>query len=200
MRPMRVIAGRARRIELKVAPGSSTRPFLEMARGALFNALAARVGGAAVLDCYAGSGALGIEALSRMARRCVFIEADPRAVAVLKENLERCGCVSEAEVRAGSVQRMIAGVRGPFDLIFVDPPFAAAAAWGEAGAGQAVMRATGRLLGPRGRLCFRFEHERVAAPAWPGLHLVRDRRYGRSRVCLYGPGEDDGKRDVADAE
>lgn len=183
---MRVIAGRARRVRLDVVPESSARPFLEQARGALFNALGGEVPGAAALDVYAGSGALGIEALSRGAARCVFVEREPRSAAAIRDNLKRCKLEELAAVLQADAVTALGGLEPGFDLVFADPPFADARDWGGTAESARIAHETTRLLAPGGLLAFRYEHDDDDdAPAWEGLSLERDRRYGRSRVCLY---------------
>jgi 16S rRNA (guanine966-N2)-methyltransferase len=110
--------------------GSGTRPTTDRVRESLFNVLAVRLdfSGIAVLDLYAGSGALGLEALSRGAASASFVEADRRAAAVINENVTTLG-VTGAVVRCGTVEAVLAGsaVR-PFDLVFADPPYEVPAA------------------------------------------------------------------------
>ncbi|HEY8339103.1 MAG TPA: 16S rRNA (guanine(966)-N(2))-methyltransferase RsmD [Egibacteraceae bacterium] len=120
-----MIAGSARGRRLKVPRGRDTRPTSDRVREALFSALADAVPGATVLDCYAGSGALAIEALSRGAAAAVLVEADPRAAAVAAENLARAGVAERATVVRDDVARFCRAPRGgPFDLVFVDAPYA----------------------------------------------------------------------------
>lgn len=182
---MRIIAGSARRTLLEVADDSGTRPFLEMARGALFNSLGDKVAGGAALDLYAGSGALGLEALSRGAERCVFVENDPAACKILQKNIVKCRMADRARLVRGDVERAAAAETGPYDLIFVDPPFPDLSEWHENGRAGRIMRETARLLAGDGILVFRIEDGKIAPPPWPGLRLESDRRYGRSRVCRY---------------
>ncbi len=188
---MRVIAGSARRILLKVVEGSETRPFLEKARGALFNALAAYVPDATVLDLYAGSGALGIEALSRGASRCVFVEKDRTCAECLRQNLRSCKLEASAQVLAQPVENALQGLRQTFDLIFMDPPFRLNPEWNQEDTAQSMMKESARLLADDGLLIFRYEQDKTDAPVWPELELLRDRKYGRSRVCIYGHPEAD---------
>lgn len=183
---MRIIAGTARRVRLEVAEGSSTRPFLEMARGALFNSLADAVLGARVLDLYAGSGALGLEALSRGAESCVFVERDPAARRTLAANIGKCGVGERARNVGGDVGRYLAAAAGEFDIVFLDPPFPELAEWRAGGGAAEVMRGAARVLGAGGVLVFRLEDGRIDPPGWPGLEMVSDRKYGRSRVLRYG--------------
>lgn len=185
-RPMRIIAGAARGTRLEVAAGSSTRPFLELARGALFNSLTGRLPGARVLDLYAGSGALGLEALSRGAAEAVFVERDRRAVEVLRGNIARCGFVLESRVVAGDALAVLARLEGVFDAVFVDPPFPDPAAWAESGDDARLGGLLARLLAADGVVALRLEGKRAAPPEWDGLEMARDGKYGRSRVCVYG--------------
>lgn len=182
---MRIIAGSARRIQLEIASGSTARPFLELARGALFNALGTRVEGAGILDLYAGSGALGLEALSRGAAFCLFVERDPRACKALERNIAKCGMAEKARIARGDVGQTVRGLDDGYDLIFLDPPFPELGEWREGGKAEETMRDSARLLVDAGTLVFRLEEGRAVPPPWPGLALESDRRYGRSRVCRY---------------
>ncbi|OBA68689.1 16S rRNA (guanine(966)-N(2))-methyltransferase RsmD, partial [Mycolicibacterium elephantis] len=106
-------------------PRSGTRPTTDRVRESLFNVLAARIDlvGASVLDLYAGSGALGLEALSRGAGSVLFVESDPRAVAVIAENVAALG-VTGATVRRGAVAAVLAsGAPKPVDLVLADPGY-----------------------------------------------------------------------------
>ena len=183
---MRVIAGSARRVRLDVAPGSPTRPFLEKARGALFNSLAAALPRAMVLDLYAGSGALGIEALSRGAAGCVFVERDAAALRVLEGNVRRCGFEKRSRVLRGDAGAVVARLKGTFNLIFVDPPFPDAADWSGGGGIREIALETSRMLVPGGVLVFRLEGDVPCPASWGGLPLIRENCYGRSRLCRYG--------------
>ena len=129
----RVIAGSARGTRL-LGPGEGTRPLGDRMKESLFAMLESRVRGAAILDICAGSGAAGVEALSRGARRAVFVERDPAAIAVIRENLRRAVPGGEsAVVRAEAVTWLSTEGRaaGPFDLAIVDPPYADAALLGQ---------------------------------------------------------------------
>jgi len=118
---MRVIAGELRSRRLKGVPGLATRPTPDRLRETLFDILAARIEGATFLDAYAGSGAVGIEALSRGARHAWFLERNRAALAVLRENLEVLGLATRATVIAGPVMQSLA--RCAADLVFLDPPY-----------------------------------------------------------------------------
>ena len=120
---MRVIAGRLGGRRLVAPRGLATRPTSDRVREALFSALG-DVGGARVLDLFAGTGALGIEALSRGASSVQFVEPQPAAVRALKANLARLKATA-AQVAAVDAQGFLAGTPQPFDLVWLDPPFAA---------------------------------------------------------------------------
>jgi 16S rRNA (guanine(966)-N(2))-methyltransferase RsmD len=118
---MRVIAGEFRSRRLKKLPGLETRPTPDRLREALFNVLTPRIAGSIFLDAYAGTGAVGIEALSRGARRCVFVEKSRAAVAVVRENLASLGLEGRAEVFTGKAVAVLERVVA--DIVFLDPPY-----------------------------------------------------------------------------
>ncbi|HZP90701.1 MAG TPA: RsmD family RNA methyltransferase, partial [Actinomycetota bacterium] len=122
---MRIVAGSAKGVRLAPVP-PGVRPVSDVAREGLFSSLGDRVAGARVLDLYAGTGALGIEALSRGAASAVFVERARRAVRTIRDNLERTRLASRAVVRAGDVVRFVMSDDksiGPFDLCLLDPPY-----------------------------------------------------------------------------
>jgi 16S rRNA (guanine966-N2)-methyltransferase len=117
---MRVVAGEFKGRRLQAPRGRRTRPTADRVREALFSMLG-DISGLRALDLYAGSGALGIEALSRGAAEVTFVERDARAAATIERNLETVG--ARAEVRRQDVLRFLASAPGTFDLVFVDPPY-----------------------------------------------------------------------------
>ncbi|GBD09765.1 Ribosomal RNA small subunit methyltransferase D [Candidatus Thermoflexus japonica] len=120
---MRVISGSAKGRRLKSLPGSSTRPITDRVKTALFDILGPSISGARVLDLFAGTGSVGIEALSRGAAGAVFVEKDPRAIRVLRENLQQTGLLDRARViRADVFAFLRSGPVEPFDFIYVAPP------------------------------------------------------------------------------
>jgi len=118
---MRVIAGEFRRRLLKSVPGLDTRPTPDRMREALFNILAPCIEGASFADLYAGTGAVGIEALSRGARSVLFVEADRTAVGVIRQNLKTLGIEARADVRQGKAGLLAAKLDA--DIVFLDPPY-----------------------------------------------------------------------------
>ncbi len=119
---MRVIGGSFRSRRLKAVAGDTVRPTPDRLRETLFNVLAPVIEGAVFVDAYAGTGAVGIEALSRGASRCIFIEPNRAALAVLRENLTELGVGREAEVVSGKAIPSLVKYGGA-DIIFLDPPY-----------------------------------------------------------------------------
>jgi 16S rRNA (guanine966-N2)-methyltransferase len=179
---MRIIAGSAGRLPIK-APDKGARPTTDRVREALFSILAQRVVGARVLDLFAGSGALGLEALSRGAHSAVFVDNDRRAAAVIGKNLTTTrlagGRVVTADA-AGFLQRDA----GSYDLIFADPPYARTAADVDAVAGLLGGGLLPPRLAPNGWLIAETAAER-RAPEAAGWDLLDRRAYGGCAILLY---------------
>lgn len=178
---MRVIAGRLGGRTLKAPRGRLTRPTSDRVREALFSMLG-DVAGAVVLDLFAGTGALGIEALSRGAARAVFVESDRAAVAVVKENLASLGLLGMAKVLSQPAARAVPELArlGPFDLIFLDPPYATLA---DVPGLCAALEQRG-AIGPEARVVL--EHAtRDAAPVLPALSREPTRAYGDTSLTIY---------------
>jgi 16S rRNA (guanine966-N2)-methyltransferase len=183
----RVIAGSARGRRL-VTPGEGTRPLGDRVKQTLFAILEPDLPGAAFLDLCAGSGAAGIEALSRGAARTVFVEVDRRVVGTIAENLVRTGLAGERAVvvRADAAAWLDAAGRtaGPFDLVFVDPPYAESALLERL---LAILGAdaAGQLLGPQARVIAK-HFWRDRPPVTVGLLASeRDRRFGETGLTFY---------------
>ena len=122
---MRIIAGEWRRRQLKAPAGDATRPTADRTRETLFSMLASRLGdfaGLKVADLFAGSGALGLEALSRGAERCLFVEQDAAAIRTLRANIAALRAQPRCDVQAGSVLSL-GPAKQPYDLVMLDPPY-----------------------------------------------------------------------------
>jgi len=123
---MRIVAGSLKGRRLDAPAWEGLRPTSDKLRETLFNVLAPRIEGARLLDGFAGTGAVGIEALSRGASHVTFVESDPRAIALIETNLARCGIGDRyAIIRVRFVGTEQPAVAGPFDVIFLDPPYGA---------------------------------------------------------------------------
>ena len=118
---MRVIGGELRSRRLKSAPGLDTRPTPDRLRESLFNVLAAQIGGAVFVDAYAGTGAVGVEALSRGASRAIFIERARPALKALRDNIATLGLTARSEVVTGRASVELRRIRA--DIVFLDPPY-----------------------------------------------------------------------------
>ena len=122
---MRVIAGKARRLNLKTIPGNDTRPTTDRIKETLFNILQPEIPGCRFLDLFSGSGAIGIEALSRGADYAVFVEKNPKACACIRENLSFTKLAEGGKLLNMDVLQALRSLEGsePFDCIFMDPPY-----------------------------------------------------------------------------
>jgi 16S rRNA (guanine966-N2)-methyltransferase len=176
---MRIIAGAARGRRLVAPPGDAVRPTADRVREALFSSLAPLIPGAAVLDAFAGSGALGLEAGSRGAARVTFVEQDRRALTALRRNVGTIDLAGMTVV-PGDVLRMTttgALPGAPFDLVLLDPPYALADT-----VLARLLEDLVPMLAPDATVVV----ERAAgapAPAWPrALRAVSERRYGSTRL------------------
>ena len=121
---MRVITGSARGRRLETLPGDNTRPTGEKVKESLFSAIQFDIEGRRVLDLFAGSGQLGIEALSRGASGCVFVDKNTDAVKIIKQNLQHTGLMEKAQVLGTDALAYLTRPGDRFDLVFLDPPYA----------------------------------------------------------------------------
>jgi len=120
---MRIITGSAKGRQLKVPDISNLRPSQDAVRQMIFSIIGERIKNATCLDLFAGTGALGIEALSRRAQRCDFVEKSPEAVRIIIENLKHCQLEGKAEVHQAKVHRFLQSPSQTYDFIFLDPPY-----------------------------------------------------------------------------
>jgi 16S rRNA (guanine966-N2)-methyltransferase len=185
----RVIAGSARGIRL-VAPGPGTRPLSDRVKQTLFAILEPELSGARVLDLFAGSGAAGIEALSRGAAAATFVESDPAALIVIRENLARAHVADRGRAVRADVVGWLTGdsrAAGPFDFVFVDPPYNQPAVL------VRVLEMLGNgpdLLSPNARVVAK-HFWRDRPPESVGLLASdRERRFGETALTFYRRQED----------
>lgn len=181
---MRVVGGRLRSRALVAPKGEATRPTTDRVRESLFSVLG-DLHGARVLDLYAGTGALAIEALSRGASRAVCVEHARPALAALDKNRATLGLAADLTVLARRVEGAgpLLAAHGPFDLVLVDPPYADVA-------GGALLEALTPLLATPGVLADEAlvvveRASRDPAPVLPGLELEEERRWGDTAVSLH---------------
>jgi 16S rRNA (guanine966-N2)-methyltransferase len=177
---MRVVAGQFKGHPLR-SPRRSTRPTLDRVREAVFSMLGP-LDDLAVLDLYAGSGALGIEALSRGAERAAFVDSDAAAIKAIGENIERTRAEGAQVIRSDALGflRNAARHREHWDLVFCDPPYRLAARLGEP-----LSRMLEPVLAPGARVVCESSHRQ---PLELDLRLDRERRYGDTRIAVYSRG------------
>ena len=184
---MRVTGGRRRGRVLRVPPGRQVRPTTDRVRQALFNILGASVGGARVLDLFAGTGSLAIEALSRGAREALLVEADPRVARVLAQNLRDLGlapggsAVVWRQDALAAVAKLAGGSR-TFDLVVADPPY-------RQGLARRVVAAVGQrgLVTAGGWMVVEHDPRESLPDRAGGLVKVDARRYGDTALSFYRP-------------
>jgi 16S rRNA (guanine966-N2)-methyltransferase len=177
---MRVIAGQWRGRPLIAPKGDATRPTADRTREALFSMLTARLGsfeGLSVGDFFAGSGALGIEALSRGAATCLFVEQERAALDALRANLDKLG--ARADIRAGSVLAL-GPARAPLDLILMDPPYGS-------GAGVVALDKLSRLGWTGPATWISVETGKTETVEVAGFEIDATRVYGRAKLTLLRP-------------
>ncbi|HEY0960347.1 MAG TPA: 16S rRNA (guanine(966)-N(2))-methyltransferase RsmD [Novosphingobium sp.] len=176
---MRIVAGEWRGRKLAAPQGDATRPTADRTRETLFSMLVSRLGsfeGLNVADLFAGSGALGLEALSRGAARCTFVEQDASAIRALRQNIAALRAQSACDVRASSVLAL-GPAKEPLDLILLDPPY-------NSGAGAVALDKLARLgwIGEATWVSLETAHDEE--PKVRSLEAVADRKVGKARLTL----------------
>jgi 16S rRNA (guanine966-N2)-methyltransferase len=174
---MRIIAGSAGSIRLVFPKGAEVRPTSDMVREALFASLGERVAGAHFADLYAGSGSVGLEALSRGATACVFVERDPRCLEALRANLANTRLQDRARVVRGDCRRVVPKLwaEAPWDLVFLDPPY-------REDATDLVRRLLDLAAASSHACLIVLQCERGMAPALPA---AKEKRYGGTVLLFY---------------
>jgi 16S rRNA (guanine966-N2)-methyltransferase len=173
---MRIIAGDRRGSKLAAPKGDATRPTSDRVREAAYN-LIGPVDDACVLDLFAGSGAMGLEALSRGARRCVFVESDRAACRAIHDNLEKLGFTGALVLQKDAFQALLEQRGRAYDLVLVDPPYTS---WPDLE--LRLAEALPRALAPAGLLVV--ETSANVEPELP-FERVTSRRYGSARITLF---------------
>ena len=174
---MRVIAGTAGGIRLATPEGMKTRPTIERVKEAVFSSVHFQLPGMRVLDLFAGTGQMGIEALSRGASSCTFVDCRAEAVSLVRENLRRTGLQDRAEIYCMDYRVFLNSGHGPFDLILLDPPYAENFL-------ENAMKTISEIdiLANDGIIITEMSVDKPLAGGYPGLIRQKDRRYGT--VCI----------------
>lgn len=176
---LRIIAGEWRGRKMQAPVGDTTRPTADRTRETLFSMLVSRIGdfdGLAVADLFAGSGALGLEALSRGAASCIFVEQDAAALRALRANIAALRAAPQCDVRASSVLAL-GPAKAPLDLVLLDPPYGS-------GAGAVALDKLQRLGWIGEGTWVSLETAADEEPKVKGLETVADRKVGKARITL----------------
>jgi len=189
---MRIIAGEARGMKLASPVGRDIRPTSDRVREAVFNVLMPYLAGARFLDLYAGTGANGLEALSRGAAEAVLVEGSPEGVQCIRNNLIHTKLNLRASLMKLRLPDELEKISGDFDLIFADPPYADTDY-------SALLEAIGacRLLKEDGLLLLEHRKKSTMPPTAGGLHLIRTRTYGDTAISQYEHPAEDNAPDLA---
>lgn len=178
---MRVIAGKAKGHRLKFPKGTKTRPATDLVRGAIFAILENITSDwELVLDLFSGSGALGIEALSRGAGWVDFVESEPRCCGIIKENLEKTKLAAQAHIYCCSVAKAISFLDKEYNIILMDPPYS------DSSIGNLITQlATSRLVGTNSTVVVTHSPRFPLNSSYATLSLVKEHRHGDSCIAIY---------------
>ena len=178
---MRVIAGKAKGHQLKVPKGTNTRPATDLVRGAIFSILETIASDwSQVLDLFSGSGALGIEALSRGAGWVDFVEREPRCCDIIRQNLEKTKLAAQAHIYCCSVAKALSFLNKEYSIILMDPPYS------NSSIGNVVTQlAISKLVGTDSVVVVTHSPRLSLEPTYPPLNLIKERRHGDSCIALY---------------
>lgn len=177
---MYVIAGSAKGRRLKSLPGPATRPILARIKKSLFDIIRLKVPESMFLDLFAGTGSVGIEALSRGAKSCVFIEKDHHTAKIIKENLFLTGFADRGQILIGSVFELLKNLGQKYDIIFMGPPYKM-----EAVGNTITLIENYQLLSKEGIAVAQHHFKERASFEIGALHKVREEKYGDTRLSFY---------------
>ncbi len=178
---MRVITGTAKGHHLKFPTGTKTRPVTDLVRGAMFSILENMANDwSTVLDLFAGSGALGIEALSRGAEWADFVESEPKCCDIIKENLEKTKLAPQAKVYCCNAFKALSILDKEYNIILMDPPYA------NASTGDFITQlAQSRLVGDKTTVVATHSSRIPLEQSYAGLNMIKEQRHGDSCISFY---------------
>jgi 16S rRNA (guanine966-N2)-methyltransferase len=176
MRSVRIIAGKYGSLSIDTPGSKKTHPMGDRVKGALFNSLSDLTKDAIVLDAFAGSGALGLEALSRGAKKVVFVDNDERATDTIKSNVVKLGCQEQARIVRSGVASWADETDEKFDIIIADPPYD--------NVQFSTVRHLFKLLHPKGLMVLSYPG-RGEVPTETGVVVVDNRSYGEAALAFY---------------
>lgn len=181
---LRVIAGKAKGHQLKVPTGVYVRPATDLVRGAVFSILENRAASwVRVLDLFSGSGAMGIEALSRGAEWVDFVDRERRCCAIIKQNLEKTKFSTQAHVYTCTATRALSFLDKEYNIVLMDPPYA------DTSIGSVVAQlADSKLIGMESIVVVTHSPRLSLNPAYGSLNLIKEHRHGDSCIAVYRKG------------
>jgi 16S rRNA (guanine(966)-N(2))-methyltransferase RsmD len=180
---MRVIAGRAKGTQLQAVPGRGTRPISDRVKESLFDILGDAITDARVLDLFAGTGSVGIEALSRGAASAVFVEKRPRAVDTIRANVRRARLKDSARIVRADVFKFLTRTPEPFDVVYVAPP-QYQGLWSKT---LGALEANPGWVDPSGLVIVQIFPKELEPLTLSTLRLADQRKYGSTLLCFYEP-------------
>lgn len=183
---MRVVAGKARGLQLLTVPGDTTRPILDRVKTALFDILRSHIAEKTFLDVFAGSGSVGIEAISQGAAHCVFLDNAPRAVETIKTNLTRTRLSAHGEVRKTDAFTYLRNTSRSFDFIYLAPP-QYKGIWLDA---LRFIAERPQLLSPEGRVIVQIDPKEEESIGLYSLQQYDSRRYGNTLLLFFSKSEE----------
>ena len=175
---MRIITGTARGRRLQTLPGEGTRPTTDKVKEGVFSAIQFDVEGRRVLDLFAGSGQMGLEALSRGAARAVMVDSNPKAAEIIRQNCQSCGLQAQSVVLCADALAFCSGCQDEFDIIFLDPPYGV-------GLLQKVLPSAARCLSSYGMLVCEHRLGEPVPEKVGEIPVYRTYRYGKTAVTIY---------------
>lgn len=178
---MRVVSGKARGTKLSPVPGDSTRPILDRVKTALFDVLRPQISGIKMLDLFAGSGSVGIEALSQGADACTFLDINEKAIKTIKGNLERASLSEQANVKNMDAFRFLRTTKDSFDLIYIAPP-QYKSLWLEA---LHAIAERPHLLNPEATIIAQIDPKEYEVATLSGIDELDSRQYGNTQLIFY---------------
>ncbi len=178
---MRIITGIARGKNIKTLDGNDVRPTSQKVKEAVFSAIQFDIEGRRVLDLFAGSGQLGLEALSRGAKSCVFVDNSNASIRIIKENIESVGFVEESKVFSSDYKTFTAMSRDTFDIAFLDPPYKKEML-------LPALRSVLPLMSDFGIIICEYPPEVEIPESIGGFSIYRTYRYGKINVTIYRKG------------
>lgn len=175
---MRVITGTARGKQLKAPEGFDVRPTTDKVKEAVFSAVQFDIPDACVLDLFAGSGQMGIEALSRGAENAVFVDNSKRSLDVVSENIRNTGFVSQSRIISSDALDFIKTSAMKFDIVFIDPPY-------RTGLSQKILESIERIMNDGGKVICEHEKEFTPDDEYNGLKIRKRYKYGKISVAIF---------------